>query len=153
MLSRMGLSALILTLLFAMNPARTMAQASSSDGAVPGSSPGGHLASDRPVDADAGLVVASLRPSSEYGALFVAPPAASLPGRSEGSSVLKALQHEDEPVSPLPPAEGKGSASGLGLMIGGAAALVGGLLIGGTAGDLIAIGGVGLGVWGIIVYF
>lgn len=153
MLSRMGLSFLMLTLLFAMNPVGTMAQGSSTIGAVPGSSPAGQLAVDQPANRDAALVVASLRPSSEYGALFLAPPAASLPGRSEGSSVLKALQNEDESDSPLPPAEGKGSATGLGLMIGGAAALVGGLLIGGTAGDVIAIGGVALGVWGIIIYF
>ena len=38
-------------------------------------------------------------------------------------------------------------------MIGGAAAFVGGLIIGGTAGTLIAAGGVGLGVYGAIIYF
>jgi len=153
MLSRMGLSVLMLALLSAMNPVRTLAQGSSTDGVVPGSSPAGQLASDRSADSNPGLAVASLRPSSEYGALFVAPPVASLPGRSEGSSVLNALQREDESTFPPPPAEGKGSATGLGFMIGGAAALVGGLLIGGTAGDVIAIAGVGLGVWGIIIYF
>jgi hypothetical protein len=38
-------------------------------------------------------------------------------------------------------------------MIGGAAALIGGLLIGGTAGTVVAVGGVGLGVYGAIIYF
>jgi hypothetical protein len=46
-----------------------------------------------------------------------------------------------------------GGGTGLGFMIAGGAALVGGLLIGGTAGNLIAAGGVALGVYGIIVYF
>jgi hypothetical protein len=38
-------------------------------------------------------------------------------------------------------------------MIGGAAAFVGGLIIGGTGGTIIAVGGVGLGVYGAIIYF
>ena len=45
------------------------------------------------------------------------------------------------------------SGSGLGFMIAGGAALIAGLIIGGTAGDIIAVGGAVLGVWGIIVYF
>jgi hypothetical protein len=46
-----------------------------------------------------------------------------------------------------------GGRTGLGFMIAGGAALVAGLLIGGTTGDVIAVGGAVLGVWGIIIYF
>lgn len=57
---------------------------------------------------------------------------------------------EDAPTT-VPVAAGSGT--GLGFMIAGGAALVAGLLIGGTSGDIIAIGGAVLGVYGIIVYF
>jgi hypothetical protein len=58
----------------------------------------------------------------------------------------------DQPLATTPVVQ-SGSKSGLGFMIAGGAALVAGLLIGGTTGDVIAIGGAVLGVWGIIVYF
>ena len=38
-------------------------------------------------------------------------------------------------------------------MIVGGAALVGGLLIGKTLGDIIAVAGLGLGIYGIVLYF
>ena len=38
-------------------------------------------------------------------------------------------------------------------MIAGGAALVGGLLIGDTIGDIIAIGGLAAGIYGIVLYF
>jgi hypothetical protein len=43
--------------------------------------------------------------------------------------------------------------TGLRFMIGGAVAFVGGLIIGGTDGTFIAAAGVGLGVYGNIIYF
>ena len=43
--------------------------------------------------------------------------------------------------------------SGRTYMIAGAAALVGGLLIGGDVGTLLAAGGVVLGVYGILIYY
>lgn len=58
----------------------------------------------------------------------------------------------DQPLSTTAAVQ-SGSKSGLGFMIAGGAALVAGLLIGGTAGNVIAVGGAVLGVWGIIVYF
>jgi hypothetical protein len=72
---------------------------------------------------------------------------------ADATPVVESLQPDDDhaPASPL--AAAKGSGTGLGFMIAGAAALVGGLLIGGTGGNLIAAGGVALGVYGIIVYF
>jgi hypothetical protein len=42
---------------------------------------------------------------------------------------------------------------GVPFMIAGGAALVAGLIIGGTTGNIVAAGGVALGVYGIIVYF
>ena len=71
---------------------------------------------------------------------------------ADATPVVESLQSEDDDA-PASPAAGKGSGTGLGFMIAGAAALVGGLLIGGTGGNLIAAGGVALGVYGIIVYF
>jgi hypothetical protein len=55
----------------------------------------------------------------------------------------------------LPVALPQESSGGRGkvFMIAGAAALVGGLIVGGDVGTLIAVGGVGLGVYGIILYF
>ncbi|MEJ2541618.1 MAG: hypothetical protein P8188_16920 [Gemmatimonadota bacterium] len=50
-------------------------------------------------------------------------------------------------------AQSTGSRRGRTFMIAGGAAFVGGLLIGGTAGNLVAAGGVALGVYGIILYF
>lgn len=48
---------------------------------------------------------------------------------------------------------GGGSNRGKAYMIAGGAAFVGGLIIGDTAGTLIAVGGLGLGVYGAILYF
>lgn len=45
------------------------------------------------------------------------------------------------------------NSEGLAFMIAGGAAFVAGLIIGGDAGTVIAVAGVGLGVYGIIVYF
>ena len=42
---------------------------------------------------------------------------------------------------------------GKGFMIAGAAALIGGLIIGGDAGTVVAVGGVALGVYGILLYY
>jgi len=100
---------------------------------------------------NSGTLVATLRRSSDYAALL-APPAVDLPTRMDHGSDVQALGHVDEDAA-VPPAEGKGSGAGLGFMIGGAAAFVGGLIIGGTGGTLIAAGGVGLGVYGAIIYF
>lgn len=76
-----------------------------------------------------------------------------LQSASERGPIAETLQLNEENAPASPAAAAKGSGSGLGFMIAGAAALVGGLLIGGTGGNLIAAGGVALGVYGIIVYF
>jgi hypothetical protein len=83
-------------------------------------------------------------------ALLVAPPAANLP---TGGDLFEAQRPDDDYTPAALVAPAKGSGTGLGFMIGGAAALVGGLLIGGTGGSIIAAGGVALGVYGAIVYF
>ena len=88
----------------------------------------------------------------EYASLD-SPRITNLRQAADATPVVESLQPDDDhaPASPL--AAAKGSGTGLGFMIAGAAALVGGLLIGGTGGNLIAAGGVALGVYGIIVYF
>ena len=101
-------------------------------------------------DANAESVLDALRPSPAYAALLVAPPAANLP-TAENALAAPQTYDEEMPTSPVAPA--KGSGTGLGFMIGGAAALVGGLLIGGTGGNIVAVAGVGLGVYGAIIYF
>lgn len=58
----------------------------------------------------------------------------------------------DQPLATATVVQSRGG-TGLGFMIAGGAALIAGLIIGGTAGDIIAVGGAVLGVWGIIVYF
>ncbi len=46
-----------------------------------------------------------------------------------------------------------GGGKGMAFMIAGGAALVGGLIIGGNTGTVIAAAGVALGVYGVILYF
>lgn len=65
--------------------------------------------------------------------------------------VTAAPEEDGMPAATVPVAAG--GATGLGFMIAGGAALIAGLIIGGTAGDIIAVGGAVLGVYGIIVYF
>jgi len=90
-------------------------------------------------DAEPGAISEALQPSAE------------------GVSLLAPLVQPESPMAsdtnPSPVAVAEGSPTGLGFMIAGGAALVGGLLIGGTAGNVIAAGGVALGVYGIIIYF
>ncbi len=79
------------------------------------------------------------------------------PTRTETDLLLvpasSALSIEDNELVVGPTVVQSGGKTGLGFMIAGGAALVAGLLIGGTSGDIIAVGGAVLGVWGIIVYF
>lgn len=153
MLSRISLPALTLTCLLATSPGTAKAQGSSLEagGQELGSSAAGQAVTERHDSAPV-HVAAALRPSSDDAALLVAPPAADLSARMGSTSVQKDALMDVEDM-PLPASEDKHSGAGLGFMIGGAAALVGGLLIGGTAGDVIAIGGVALGVYGVILYF
>jgi hypothetical protein len=71
-------------------------------------------------------VVTVLNASSYYAALL-APPATDLP-------TAEYLSAEDEQAPAAAAAPSKGSGTGLGFMIGGGVAFVGGLLMGGTRG-------------------
>jgi len=143
---------LCLALLLATTPAAVMAQPSLADAEKPEPSIAIQSNSNLPTASDSGTLGTTLRRSSEHAALL-APPAVDLPGSVGRGLDLKALGQVDEDAPAVPAAEGKGSGTGLGFMIGGAAAFVGGLIIGGTGGTLIAAGGVGLGVYGAIIYF
>lgn len=143
MLAKFSLRLLALTLALAMTPLAAAAQESSLDVQEPDPQPASELVVDEQSVSDSGSVIEALT-SSSYHAALLAPPAVDLPSADD----LRA----DGENTPLAPA-GKGSGTGLGFMIGGAAALIGGLLIGGTAGTVVAVGGVGLGVYGAIIYF
>jgi hypothetical protein len=151
MITKMRVPVLTFALVFALSPVAAVAQDSLLD--VEDSAPqaASQTTADVTMVADAGSVLDALRPSSAYAALLVAPPAANLPSSADAASVLETLEPYDALTTPAAPS--KGSGTGLGFMIGGAAALVGGLLIGGTGGNIIAAGGVALGVYGAIVYF
>ena len=140
---------LTLALVLALSPGTAVAQ-ELADGAEQEYPTASQSATDLPMEANAGSVLDALRPSPAYAALLVAPPSANLP---TAENALEAQQPYDEEAPTSPVAPEKGSGTGLGFMIGGAAALVGGLLIGGTGGSLIAAAGVGLGVYGAIIYF
>ena len=143
MLAKFSLRFLALTLAFAMTPLAAAAQEASPGVQEPAPRPASQLVAEEQPVSDSGSVIAVLA-SSTYHAALLAPPAVDLPTADD--------VREDAENTPLAPAE-KGSGTGLGFMIGGAAAFVGGLLIGGTAGTIIAAGGVGLGVYGAIIYF
>lgn len=143
MLAKFSLRFLALTLALAMTPLAAAAQESSLDVQDPDPQPASQLVAEEQPVSDSGSVIAVLTVST-YHAALLAPPAVDLPSADD----LRA----DGENTPLAPA-GKGSGTGLGFMIGGAAALIGGLLIGGTAGTVVAVGGVGLGVYGAIIYF
>ena len=145
MVAKTGLRLLTLALVLAMTPVVAAAQESVLDVQEPDSQPASQLvAEEQPVSDSESEIAAPLSSSSP--SAFVAPPAFDL-------STSEDLRADGESTSPFPASAAKGSGSGLGFMIAGGAALVGGLLIGGTAGNLIAAGGVGLGVYGIIIYF
>jgi hypothetical protein len=89
---------------------------------------------------------------------------------SEGVSAVEALRvsgarHDllglqDEVISeypendsPLALPQESGGRRGKAFMIAGAAALIGGLIVGGDLGTVIAAGGVVLGAYGVILYF
>ena len=143
MLAKFSLRFLALTLALAMTPLAAAAQESSLDVQEPDPQPASQLVAEEQSVSDSGSVIATLT-SSTYHAALLAPPAVDLPTADD----LRA----DGESTPLAPA-GQGSGTGLGFMIGGAAAFIGGLLIGGTAGTIVAAGGVGLGVYGAIIYF
>jgi hypothetical protein len=154
MIEKVRMLVLTLALLLAFGPVTAAAQESLGlDAGMLETPPTVQLAANLPTGADAGSVLEALRPSSAYAALLLAPPAANLPTGADAGSVLGVLRPDDEDALTIPVVQSKGSGTGLGFMIGGGAALVGGLLIGGTAGNLIAAGGVALGVYGIIIYF
>ncbi|MBK5097468.1 MAG: hypothetical protein JJE01_06775 [Gemmatimonadetes bacterium] len=134
MIERIRLLGLTIALVFALSPVTAAAQESLNS-------------------AEQDLPSASQpSPSLSYAALE-SPQITNLRSAADGGSVAQAIQSDDKDTPASPVAAAKGSGSGLGFMIAGGAALVGGLLIGGTGGNLIAAGGVALGVYGIIVYF
>jgi hypothetical protein len=143
MLAKFSLRFLALTLALSMTPLAAAAQESSLDVQEPDAQPASQLVAEQQPVSDSGSVIAALT-SSTYHAALLAPPAVDLPTAED----LRA-DGENPPLAPA----GKGSGTGLGFMIGGAAAFIGGLLIGGTGGTIIAAGGVGLGVYGAIIYF
>ena len=145
MVSKASLLAPAVALLLAVTPHVVWAQ-SQTHGGQSELAPAIQPATDIEAPTEAGSVVAALRVSTHYNALL-APPDTGIPTAEE-------LQQDEETMPSAPAAAAsKGSGTGLGFMIGGAAALVGGLLIGGTGGNLIAAGGVALGVYGAIIYF
>jgi hypothetical protein len=143
MLKRLNLRLLALTLALAMTPLAASAQESPLNAQEPDPQPANPLVEEEQPVSDS---VAEVLASSTYHAALLAPPAVDLPTAEELS-----IMDEQTPAAAAAPS--KGSGTGLGFMIGGAAALVGGLLIGGTGGNIIAAGGVALGVYGAIVYF
>lgn len=145
MLAKMSMTLLASTLVLAVTPMAGTAQESAPDVPQPESPPVDRSAQDVEVTSNSRPVVVALRLSSEYAAL-IAPAVLEPPLGDE------LTQMEEETPAP-PAAASKGSGTGLGFMIGGAAAFVGGLIIGGTGGTIIAAGGVGLGVYGAIIYF
>lgn len=153
MIEKVRVLVLSLALVLAFGPVTAAAQESLGlDAGMLETPPTVQLAANLPTGADAGSVLEALRPFPGNAALLLAPPAANLPTGVDAGSVTEALRPDDDaPTTPV--MQSKGSGKGLGFMIGGAAALVGGLLIGGTGGNLIAAGGVALGVYGAIVYF
>ena len=149
MIERIRLLGLSFALVFVLSPVHAAAQeslnAAEQDYPTASASP-----SDPSTDADVG---SAETPRSLSSVSLESPSITRLQSASERGSIAQRLQLDEENTPASPAAAGKGSGTGLGFMIAGAAALVGGLLIGGTGGNLIAAGGVALGVYGIIVYF
>jgi hypothetical protein len=129
-------------LVLALAPMPALGQVSSSEELLPESVVEDQWSADESTVSDPGPLVSALKLPAEYGDRS----ALDLPSADEP------IPGDETTAAPLA-AAAKGSGTGLGFMIAGAAALVGGLLIGGTGGNLIAAGGVALGVYGIIVYF
>ncbi len=96
-----------------------------------------------PVAPHSGRPAESLRPSQLTAAL-------ALGLRDPGHATGDAGPWNDDVVSPVAQAR---NTEGLAFMIAGGAAFVAGLIIGDDVGTIIAVGGVGLGVYGIIIYF
>lgn len=148
MIEKIRLAVVSFTLLLVLNPLDAAAQQASMDSEELETARFAQPATDVPTAVVAESNVEVLRPFPAEAALLLAPTAASLPSAPAPESV----RMEDE-AAPTAPVAAQGSGTGMGFMIGGAAALVGGLLIGGTGGSLIAAGGVALGVYGAIIYF
>jgi hypothetical protein len=115
-------------------------------------------------EADPGTAaVVSSQPSSLGSAVPDAPPEA--PSSALRPSALSVSLLAPQPAASAIVSEGRYERAiepmvqstrnkrGLPFMIAGGAAFVAGLIIGDTAGNLIAAGGAALGVYGIIVYF
>ena len=83
---------------------------------------------------------ASLQPSEESSRLAAAIPLTEADLYSESATPSAVLAQEK-------------NKAGLPFMIAGGAAFVAGLIIGGDAGTVVAVAGVGIGVYGIILYF
>lgn len=66
---------------------------------------------------------------------------------------LESVRELDEEDSPLALPQESGGRRGKAFMLGGVAALVGGLIVGGDLGTVLAAGGVVLGVYGVVLYF
>lgn len=143
MLAKFSLRFFALTLALGMTPVVAAAQETSLEAQEPDPQAATALATEEQHRSDSESVIAVLA-SSTHNAALLAPPSVDLPTAAD----LRA----DGESPPLAPA-GKGSGAGLGFMIGGGIAFVGGLLIGGTPGTLVAAGGVALGVYGAIIYF
>ncbi len=149
MIERIRLLGLTFALVFALSPVNAAAQESLN--AAEQDYP---TAIASPTDPSTGADVGSAETTQSLSSVSLESPSITrLQSASEQGSIAETLQLGEENTPASPAAAGKGSGTGLGFMIAGAAALVGGLLIGGTGGNLIAAGGVALGVYGIIVYF
>jgi hypothetical protein len=101
------------------------------------------------VSAPAGAQEASLVPSPVTSAA-VEPPAAPAAGPTMESATV-GVRHQADAATAAPQRRG-GSAPGTALMIVGGAAILVGLVIGGSAGGAIAVGGAVAGLVGLYQY-
>jgi len=85
-------------------------------------------------------LAASLQPSEESSRLAAGMPLAEADLYGESAAPAAVLAQDK-------------NKAGLPFMIAGGAAFVAGLIIGGDAGTVVAVAGVGIGVYGIILYF
>ncbi|MGH7546152.1 MAG: hypothetical protein ACREKI_08225 [Gemmatimonadota bacterium] len=71
---------------------------------------------------------------------------------ASGGATTPSSEHFARPELAVPGAAQKDKETGLTLMIVGGSALVAGLIIGDTAGTILAVGGIGVGAYGLYLY-
>ena len=132
-MTRLRIGVFVLTLLFAADVTIATAQDVGAGIAVDGPT----AAAEVEQEASPAL---SLQPSVETSVLLAGVPMtdADLFGESAAPSTLL-MQEKNK--------------AGIPFMIAGGAAFVAGLIIGGDVGTVVAVAGVGIGVYGIILYF